>query len=776
MPELEHAVHQAGLKWRLRVNREPMRSLLEGGHVSQFTAGNRTEYTAPVHRVSLADLLVFAEKQVVASTRRAGARGKEASRKVESITASTHTNIRAMCGAIAKLLGPGQNPDQVLQQVGGEHFVWDEQAGEWSSFLQLVRQAVKESSVQKETGYRYVGAARTLLDMAATHGWIARTPRHSDGYEPVPAAWTEIYNDWRKRLSGKGLDRLCRALMLLFEACARLDQHPAEADWESVIEHMEDWFGGTDLSSTERTSVRRTYRALRDSGLASGPEWDGRARQRESGITLLSVSAIKWVAQHYGTGPDGNGEGLREAIRGRHLPWKGWEEYEDGLVSGTYGLRRALLFFTAGAGDARLLKLPSRGVFPRERIRGTTRRSDLAWRVSTVEKNLSRLLHVAGWMGRECGVDWSECDLRTLLDLDLVEEYLREAYASSDFITLGSARHAVQILARLASPYAEKVALDEGDEKLADRMQRVSMKLSSPVAVGGEPSWMTTVKQDLAEEHAEAIQRRKAFRIEDVWTNQKAAADFAYCQLRLILDSTLQALEAAYGPLSKQIGAIERGDSDLFDHKWARRVRDALYWQDQLIVPLRAATSRRLNLADRRHTADYGRIFAHINAKKMKSPGNGDFRPNYTQGADGYCRDLYCLYVMDGGARDVLLTAESGDVKDVDAFYVSDRTRSSSHRLSGSAFRNIVRRVVRRAEDVLNGVSFEELDEANVLGTHFFRHAFATFLVRNGRLEVAALYLHHANLDMLRRVYAATSAADYDVAGFLAEDLRELGA
>jgi len=774
LPELEQAVRKVGFKRTLRVHQEPMRSLLEGGHVSQFKARNRTEYSAPVHRVSLADILAIAEEQVAPGTGRVGARAKDATRRLESITASNLTNIRAMCGTIAKFLGPGQHPDHVLTQVGREHFIWDDKNQEWSSFLRLVRRAVKAADIRKDTGYRYVGAARTLLDLAATHGWIARTPKHQDGYEPVPAAWADIYNDWRERMAGEGLDRLRGSLMMLFEACARLDGHPLHADWLTVIEHMEDWFRGAKVSARERTSVRRTYRALRDDGLISGPEWDGHARQRESGISLLPQSEIKWVARRYGTGPDGTGEGLKAAIKSQHLPWKGWEAYEDGLVSGFYGLRRALLFFTAGAVDARMLDLPSRGTFPRVRIRGTTKRSEKAWRVATVEVNLFQVLHVAGWMERERGVDWSKSDLRTLLDLDLVEEYLREAYASDDFITRRAAQDRVQVLARLASPYAEKVALDKGDEELADRMQRVSTKLSSPVAVDGEPSWMTTLKQDLAEEDAEATQRRKALRIEEVWTNQQTAADYAYRQLRRVRDFTLEALRNDYGPLAEQVAAIARGNTDSFDREWARRIRDALYWQDQLVVPLRAATSRRLNLGDRKHTADFSRIFAQVSAKKMKSPGNGDFRPNYTRGGDGYCRDLYRLYVMSGGAREVLVTA-SGQVRNVEAFYVHDLQRASSERLTSAAFRNIVRRVVRQAEDALEGVTFAELDEAHVVGTHFFRHAFATFMARNGRLEVAALYLHHANLDMLRRIYSATSAADYDVAGFLEKDLRELG-
>lgn len=777
LPELEAAVRRAGLDRGLRVTQKPMRDLLKAGDVVRFRAGNRTEYTTPVHRVSLADLRDFAEQHVGAGGGGVGARPKDGPRRVESVTESNMTNIRAMCGKVAAFVDRTRDPEDVLDDITGHHFVWDEEE-DWSSFLRLVRAAVDASDVTDETGYRYVGAARKLLDLAATHGWIARTPRHDADYEPVPAAWSDLFNDWRDELAGEGLSRVRSSLMMLLEACSRLGEHPASGDWRTVIEHLEDWFRARNVLSRERTCVRRTYRALCENDAVSGPVWDGHARQRENGVALLRHSAVRWVARRYGAGPDGNREGIRAALSEEDFPWEGWEAYEEGLASGAYGLRRALLTFTASAGEARILKLPNRATFPRVRIRGTTHRSEKPWRVVTATRNLWALLHVAGWMADERDVDWSTRDLRTLLDMDHLEAYLRKAYADEDFTTRYAALRRVGTLARLASPHLEKVAMDEGNHELADRMQHVSAKLSSSVAVDGEPSWSTILQQDLDEVDSAKSQRRKARRIEEVWTDQKAAADYAYQQLRRVLERSLRNFAEEHGELSDQVALIREGrvGRDRFDREWARRVRDLLYWQDQLVVPLRASTSRRLNTEDRKHSRDFRRVYARIGAGKMKAPGNDEFEPNYTDGGDGYCRELYRLYVMKGGARERLRTTPAGQLKDVDAFYVFDVTRSSRERMTGAAFRNLVKRVVREAEEALGRVTLDELEDAHALGTHFFRHAFGTFMARNGRMEVAALYLHHANLDMLREVYSATHAADFDVADYLERDLAEMAA
>lgn len=774
--ELEDALQEAGVERQLKAQREPMKTLLKEGHVTRFRAATRTKYTSSVHRISLANLLYRAADKVGPNDGNVGARSKRGPRTVETITESNLTNMRAMATKVAEYLNPQRDRAEVLSEIQGDYFVWDEEEHEWSSFLSLVRKAVRAADLGTNTRNRYVGAARKLLDLAATHHWIPRSPPHEDGYEPIPAAWADTFNSWRSELVGEGINRPHMGPMLLLEACARLDENPEDVNWEHVIQHLEEWFRAADTPHGQRSSVRRSYEKLREKGIVSGPGWNGRRRQRKTAVILLPRSAITWVSKRYGNGPDGDRRGIKAAIQGESFPWKGWEQYEDGLVSGPYGLRRAVLYFTTSGGDARLLDLPARGTFPRVSIRNMRPERQKAWRVATLSGHLRRTLHVAGWMEDELEVDWSQSDLRDLLNFDRLDAYLQQVYACDDLTTLREAKRRARLLARIASPYLEAVALDEGNEELADRLQYVSKKLSSHVAVDGEPSWLVTLRKDVEDRDAIDSQRKKAKRIEKVWTRKQSASDYAYRQLRSLLRHHLSALENRYGKLPDQVSAIRQGHggTEPFDREWAQNVLDVLYLHDQLVVPLRVSTSRWLDVDDRKHTPDFEHIYAEIDADKMKESQNGDFNPNYTAGGSGYRQNLYRLYVMKGGARELLRTTATGRLEDVEAFYVPDVEDSSDDRVGNSSFRTLVKRLIREGEPALNGVTLKELEDSNVLGTHFFRHAFGTFMARNGRLEVAALYLHHADLEMLRKVYSANSEDDYDVAEYLQEDLKEL--
>jgi len=104
----------------------------------------------------------------------------------------------------------------------------------------------------------------------------------------------------------------------------------------------------------------------------------------------------------------------------------------------------------------------------------------------------------------------------------------------------------------------------------------------------------------------------------------------------------------------------------------------------------------------------------------------------------------------------------------VAAFYAPDieACKKTTTRISAKSFRGIVRRGAKKAEGV-TGVSKQELKQAGVLGTHQFRHGFATRMVRAGLIEVAALYLHHRDTKMLREVYSAIDASHYDAGELL---------
>lgn len=781
MSELKEAVENyTGKPLSTKRLRKATVNLIEQDKLGEFRAGNATEYTAQVAS-NLAEVLELAKTAVRPDEKGSAGRRTTAtgSRAVEFISGKQLERITTVCNDLASYLQPDVNTrdhaarNAVLQQVGMQYFAWDPHAGvggrgEWKPFIDLVAEATKQSSLREQR--QKVGAAKTLLDLAATHGWIGKTERHVATYQALPIEWTEVFNDWHSLVleHGNKSFSIKRGLLAIFDACSSLGMDPREADWRRVQEYLEASFRATNMRSDRRTEIRSMYRVLRSLGVIKGPNWDGHAAQREGALILLPRRAIQAIADLYGA--DGEQEGVRDALMGECTRWPGWEGC-SGLVEGPYGLRRAVLHFTVKSSLAEELGLPARGAFPNEAIRAVGARSLVAWSSATVVINIRPVLWYAGWLKKYRGVDFSrpENDLRALLDEDNLKAWRSAWLAGRIGNSSGGLRswyaRALKTLSRLASPFAEAVAMERGEDKLMESMARVSAMLNSPKTIDGRKSWLSQLKAD---SYATAVEtaRSKARRIQQVWTRDRTICDFAYEQLEKIGEELIRQIEEGTGmALSEQVAAISEG-TWMPPRRWARRVLEALYWQDQLIVPLRSSTSEKLDLADRIHSSDFMHIRAEIDRVKMKS--RKPFAPNYAMEKDSpYNRTLYQLYVMPGGAREILRTDSRGVLRDVPAFYVHDVRRTDSERLNNHGFSRLVERSIKACEHVLGGVTLEELKAAKVLGTHFFRHAFGTIMVHNGLTELAAHYLHHSDLKMLKEVYSANGAEDYDSGSML---------
>lgn len=780
LTELGQALRDSGVEIdRLESGRRLLRRPMEEGRIVMFKGGRSASYTCPVHQQTLEDLLKRAKGEIDPDlTLKPGRRTrKKDTRAVEAINPKHFERIRTACRAVAKHLHPEAKSSQLdakIAAVGSEYFVWNEQNEDWSAFLELVRDACQNKS--KSTQRQYVSSARRLLDLAATHGWISKTALHDRDYEPVPSDWADLFNEWRDHLMGCGTPRLRSSLITLFEACAQCGFHPTEADWDEVIDHLEKQFRAGNWETSVSKRVRALYRHMREIEMVEGPNWDGRIRQHQAATALVRNSAAEEAGNNYGRykNPDVKSPAVQAALEGRELEWPGeFSRFKNGLLSGPYGLKTALTFFSLTGSEAEIVGLPHR-VFPREQIRAPHPKQKRAWTTVTAQSNLKTLLHAAGWMAENLDhVDWSEDDLRTLVKLDNLKAYRRAVYAGQ-LSTRRSLRRRIVALARIASPFLEAMALKHNNEELADEMAKVSATLSSEKVIDGRVSWRNSLNAEINADRTET-QKKRAEKIESVWTRNGQAAEYAYLQFRRVREGLLELLERDYGPLADQIEAIHSKQS--FDRSWALKVQEALLWQEQTVVPLRAATLGLLDMEDRLHTPDLSRIWAEIPAWKMKVERNGDFHPNFTKGGTGYCRPLYRLYIMDGGARDVLLTDKSGDLKDKPMFWVPDVQRFKRNRFNDGGLRRMMRRGLRRAirelDDPLNGVSYEylecQLKENNCFGTHSYRHVFATYLVRQGHIQAAAKYLHHKGLKTLQEVYSGTTAAHYDVADILSE-------
>lgn len=797
LTELEERIEtETEVRIDLRPSREPLRSLLARGEILAFKGGRYTEYTTPVAGMTRLTLLDIArkagEKVDPEHEAKKGSRSAE-ERRVEVISESQYQHVKTAVNRVGRYIS-GEKRDRrneklhpALAEIGPEYFVWDPDAGkmgkgDWRKLLQLVEEAAPKSS---ETQYK--GSVRALMDLAATYKWVARTPLHEREYAPIPADWTSLYNQWREELRGQ-VDQLKTGLLALFETCHRHHQEsPANADWESLIHRMEERFKANDVSSKKRSVIRRTYRVARAASLLTGPEWNGRRYWSRNAVSLVPLGDREKVAELYGQ--DGRQKGIQAAIQGELLPWPGrWEEF-SGLVEGLYGLRRWIHYATVPASKAGDLDVPDRGLYPRDRIRGTSARSDQGWATSTVETALAQVSSFAGWIAREHGVDWSKADLRTMLCEDFLRGYKSFQEAERQ-VGLKTRIKRFGRLARLASPYLEWIAWEEEDAELADRMAHLSRLMSSPdAAVNGGKSWIARWKSQASSDRVEDL-RRIAKRIERTWTRGGKAAPCAYWQLRRVLGGALELLEEDYGPIDAQVAAIRRGESQVeaagriyakLDRVWAKRVRDVMYWADQVIVPLRVSTSVKLDHVDRREGASFNHLSAKIHRDKRKTNSPKWFKPNYCKTGRGYPVDLYRLYVMEGGARQRLLTHKDGQVVGADAHYVHDlQGRANTARMSTASFRRLTRRVVRElldrrpailSPDATPPITFEELNGPDhVLATHMFRHAYARYWVREQEdLHTASSYLDHSDKSMLLDVYLGEDESDLDPAGKMSD-------
>lgn len=61
--------------------------------------------------------------------------------------------------------------------------------------------------------------------------------------------------------------------------------------------------------------------------------------------------------------------------------------------------------------------------------------------------------------------------------------------------------------------------------------------------------------------------------------------------------------------------------------------------------------------------------------------------------------------------------------------------------------------------------------DSGTVRNHSFRHAFARHLCDHGMSQMAARYLHHADVRLIHRIYAASTAADWNMGGILGQQV-----
>lgn len=764
MPRWQDAIEATGASYRLTPAKAPVRDLLAAGEVLEFRGGRYTEYSTP-HLPTLDSLVAFAAGRVRQDLRVAPGRrtATDTTRQVMDLTPKQHERIRTVANKVT-----ARCVAEVSSGLGWDELLaWDPMAEDWTAFLDLVK-----STCGAGTRAQDVGTARLLLDLAATHGLLHHSPRHAQEAIPIPAEWAGVYNDWRAATSPK-MSQARGGLMVLFEAIRATQHTPSSPDWAEVHRQVEHWRAVGRLTAEKAELARRAYRTLLGVGSVTGPQWDGRLLQHENGLSLVRISALRRMCEQYGCDAPS-----RDYSALQFIPWAGFG-HVPGLVEGPFGLRTACLYLTVPHRIATLLGLPARGVYPTSAVRKASEKSSVPLRSASLRALLERVLVYAGWLARTRGVDFAK-NRDGVLPLLAQEnlEAMRNAVLVAGILSDDSWRRTVAGLARLASPFGEGVARQlatseasaghaadaEHWRQVADHALHVSRMLHSDGLVGGKRSWHTQLVLD-ERDNVVSRTRAKAHRVEQAWTAGRQGT--AYEQLELVREELVRHFCSRHGgALAEQVDRVGAGWRPGL--QWAKEVRDAMYWQDQLILPLRAATSVALDECDR--TTNSGMLRIHVPASKFKVEKNGDLMAYYYKGTgSSYYPELARLYLMPGGARAILTAPGRERLITYDAFYVPDTSRTNATRMDSAALRRAVLRVVEAVgPDV--GLDPKMLQQRGVLGTHFFRHALGTFLVRRGRIEVAAALLHHSSLDMLVKVYSASSAEAFDMGQLRAED------
>ncbi len=523
--------------------------------------------------------------------------------------------------------------------------------------------------------------------------------------------------------------------------------------WTLVLHGADEQMEAWGISVAQRSEVRAVYRELVRRGAISGPSWTPSTSQAHARMRLLPSTVIARVARTYGSDTR---DPWTQSDRGR--AWGDATRRESLLdFENPFGLPQTVDFFSCPL--PRVSHGVDRAGFPRDVLRRESGRAGAAWRAGTIHANLDKLNAYLGWLESERHVDWSAHDLRTALEPEHLTAYL--SAAGSGQITPDQARRAFLTLARIASPLFESKAialgLDPDPFAEASRMCNSSSGYRTP---GGQLRHRSFARL-LASPSSLHSQRRTAIAIEDAWTRAMGTRN-AWIGMRTAFEAARDAILRSLGCTSfEELRQLISRRVRFLSIDDAERLRDLQFVQDQLTCPLRSRTAV---LVDRdMRWEDRGRILAAYPPSILKSPGNGPLRPCYSVGGEpsAYDAELYRLYVAPGGVRDQLL-----DGRPSDAFYVRalDPARFPTR---NSGLTRIVRRVLVLGLRELD-VDPKPLLRSGMVKNHAFRHAFAKHLCDQGMIQVAALYLHHADLNMIHRVYAAASAADWNMGGILA--------
>lgn len=732
--------------------REGCGNAFQGGHQYTYRASNLDE-------VTLYALLRFAETCVDRDNepRRRGRRpaADPDGRRVYALSTAQFRKIKAMAHRVAlhRFRGCGVDSPEIrdarlvraLKAVGIDLFQWDPTAGpgnlgDWGPFLEAVREASTDSLLAQN-----VGSARTLLDLAATHGILLTTERHGGERLFIPASWSEALPGW---IAAAGSPRWVGTgpFSHIMSIVAEVLQHEF-ADVDPMVLSQEQtkrvlevavprWHTDGTVSKATRTARNRALRDLMRAGiLAEAPL---AAPVRSPRKNAFSTPQYEALAAAFGS-----------EVRSKKDESALWQAIGTGPLfdpKHPYSIPRIVDHFTITGRERRRRGMRAINSFPREACRRGSGLSGRPWKSATLGMHMEILGVYLGFCVAYHDIDLGVADVRDVFTIELVESFM-DVVEEDDWTTHGTLLKFLANLTMYCSPFLEAAALEQGDIELADRWQRLSDLTGGRgaydpnTATHDGSSYLRELSEDGPAPHERA--RREAIKIQRAY-HEALKCEYAYVGMVRVLEGAVTAVcrnlrvESLAEVASQIRGGRVLAITDLVD------LRALVQWNDALSAPMRRRAIRYQTLSMRR---EVNGILEVTIPKHLMKVQHSDYEIRLGhRAAPGFMFDLWDLYTMGGGVRHQLLGGHMSDLV---------LPGPTGGLLCAEIISNMPKRVLRLAAAYMRFDAEALIRQPRVAGIHAFRHAAGSYFVGRNEAETARLLLHHTGYDTLLKTYAA---------------------
>jgi hypothetical protein len=766
----------------------PMGRLIERGLMVQYPAmerkpgsahGNGTArvYRATgLDRVTLRELMALAAECIDPEHR--GTRGRKGhaieARQTATISRAQYDKIRTMARHVGyHLLPTAETEEEAYDAVNGAYLMWDPAdgpEGDWRLMYELIDMA--RPPARRRADDR--SAARTLLDLAATHGLLLRAAR-SESYV-IPTAWTDVQERWTAAAKHPGI---AAVLGVNYWLGAISEVLGPEVDpnaltvkqMERVVEHVQDaLLADRTLTTGHKASIRRAIRRVMDAGLI--PEcdvngWDYRQRHRAA---AWSQTVTNQIAAAVAT--DKRSPGLDRKKNG-YAAWNHFPFPILGDPSHPYSIARAMDFHTAKGRERDRLGFRGVGTYPKESARGKSSLSQAYWAEATVKIRLGTLAVYVGWIQRHTTINLEVASLEDLLKPELVERFT-DAVDKGEWCTPDQGQRALVTIGLITSPCLEDEALKKGEMEIAERFF-----LTSCIATGrgkrkvdgsfdGRPLYKQLAERDGAQS-AEQTQKEQAEAVEAAYRDVLGVA-WAYDGMTLVYENAIKRVLDTLGMSSTAELRKRWEDLDVRPTE-LESLRALTMWNLSLAAPLRTETHCLLECSMIKD--HHGRqLTLSARAAIFKQDANGDYKVSLwrEREASGFDAELMRLYLQPHGIRHRLLAPAGARFTSAPWLWVNSCTRGNAKRAKvlNATVVKACKKVIEFAALEMGLTAQQERKLLEVGRVHPFRHAVAGRLVAMGRVEDARILLHHRGTDQLYAVYAVNNA-DVSTGGLRAE-------